>query len=232
MGGGWWWARAARLARLRFRGVLLPPPRPRSGGARGSFAPGHGPRAGASPPPVSELDRADAWLLRKAHETAFLSWFRNGLLASGIGVISFMQSDMGREAAYDQLPTPPLVLNPTSPSGTPPLIPASSCWAACASCGAVPPTWWAWLHCGDPCSCRWGAQRRAWGPCWPWACSGLVPSGSTWVSWSWMWNWCPRTMGPPPPKAPTKPAGRHRSEQLGHGEWPGAGRPEDRDIKT
>lgn len=69
MGGGWWWARAARLARLRFRGVLLPPPRPRSGGARGSFAPGHGPRAGASPPPVSELDRADAWLLRKAHET-------------------------------------------------------------------------------------------------------------------------------------------------------------------
>uniref|UniRef100_M3Y194 Transmembrane protein 160 n=1 Tax=Mustela putorius furo TaxID=9669 RepID=M3Y194_MUSPF len=74
MGGGWWWARAARLARLRFRG--------------------------ASPPPVSELDRADAWLLRKAHETAFLSWFRNGLLASGIGVISFMQSDMGREAAY------------------------------------------------------------------------------------------------------------------------------------
>lgn len=69
MGGGWWWARAARLARLRFRGALLPPPRPRSGGARGSFAPGHGPRAAASPPAVSELDRADAWLLRKAHET-------------------------------------------------------------------------------------------------------------------------------------------------------------------
>ncbi|XP_040590363.1 transmembrane protein 160 isoform X1 [Mesocricetus auratus] len=128
MGGGWWWARVARLARLRFRGSLLPPQRPRSGGSRGSFAPGHGPRVGASPPPVSELDRADAWLLRKAHETegstrdktrvrltrrrwgssglgqratnAFLSWFRNGLLASGIGVISFMQSDMGREAAY------------------------------------------------------------------------------------------------------------------------------------
>ncbi|XP_029413896.1 transmembrane protein 160 isoform X2 [Nannospalax galili] len=100
MGGGWWWARVARLARLRFRGSPLPPQRPRSGGARGSFAPGHAPRAGASPPRVSELDRADAWLLRKAHETAFLSWFRNGLLASGIGVISFMQSDMGREAAY------------------------------------------------------------------------------------------------------------------------------------
>lgn len=69
MGGGWWWVPAARLARLRFRGVMLPPPRSRSGGARGSFAPGQGPRTGASPPPVSELDRADAWLLRKAHET-------------------------------------------------------------------------------------------------------------------------------------------------------------------
>lgn len=69
MGGGWWWAPAARLARLRFRGALLPPPRSRSGGARGSFAPSQGPRAGSSPPPVSELDRADAWLLRKAHET-------------------------------------------------------------------------------------------------------------------------------------------------------------------
>lgn len=82
MGGGWWWARAARLARLRFRGALLPPPRPRSGGARGSFAPGHGPRAGASPPPVSELDRADAWLLRKAHETGL----RLGSAQMGEGV--------------------------------------------------------------------------------------------------------------------------------------------------
>ena len=69
MGGGWWWARAARPAGLRFQGALLLSPQPRLGGARGSFAPGHGPRAGASPPPVSELDRADAWLLRKAHET-------------------------------------------------------------------------------------------------------------------------------------------------------------------
>lgn len=82
MGGGWWWARAARLARLCFRGALLPPPRPRSGGARGSFAPGHGPRAGASPPPVSELDRADAWLLRKAHETGL----RLGSARTGEGV--------------------------------------------------------------------------------------------------------------------------------------------------
>lgn len=38
---------------------------------------------------------------------AFLSWFRNGLLASGIGVISFMQSDMGREAAYGECRPPP-----------------------------------------------------------------------------------------------------------------------------
>ncbi|XP_036602289.1 transmembrane protein 160 [Trichosurus vulpecula] len=103
MGGGgcWWWGRAACLARRPcFRGALLlaAPRRGRTG--RGAFGPGPGARAAAAPPPVSELDRADAWLLRKAHETAFLSWFRNGLLASGIGVISFMQSDMGREAAY------------------------------------------------------------------------------------------------------------------------------------
>lgn len=39
---------------------------------------------------------------------AFLSWFRNGLLASGIGVISFMQSDMGREAAYGECRPPSL----------------------------------------------------------------------------------------------------------------------------
>ncbi|XP_060712100.1 transmembrane protein 160 [Hemiscyllium ocellatum] len=41
-----------------------------------------------------------ARMLRKAHETGFLSWFRNGLLATGVGVISYMQSDTGREAAY------------------------------------------------------------------------------------------------------------------------------------
>ncbi|XP_044291368.1 transmembrane protein 160, partial [Varanus komodoensis] len=55
---------------------------------------------GLGPPAISELDRADAAFLRKAHETGFLSWFRNGLLATGIGVISYVQSDMGREAAY------------------------------------------------------------------------------------------------------------------------------------
>ncbi|XP_038641864.1 transmembrane protein 160 [Scyliorhinus canicula] len=58
------------------------------------------PRAGGPGPGPSELDRADAWMLRKAHETGFLSWFRNGLLATGVGVISYMQSDTGREAAY------------------------------------------------------------------------------------------------------------------------------------
>ncbi|MGH0137440.1 UNVERIFIED_CONTAM: hypothetical protein FKN15_078482 [Acipenser sinensis] len=30
----------------------------------------------------------------------FLSWFRNGLLATGIGVISYVQSDVGCKAAY------------------------------------------------------------------------------------------------------------------------------------
>ncbi|XP_066560210.1 transmembrane protein 160 [Amia ocellicauda] len=55
---------------------------------------------GPEPPQYTELDKADAWMLRKAHETGFLSWFRNGLLATGIGVISFVQSDVGREAAY------------------------------------------------------------------------------------------------------------------------------------
>lgn len=58
---------------------------PERGGAQGSFALGHGPHNGASLPPVSELDCESARLLRKAHETAFFPWFRNGLLASGIG---------------------------------------------------------------------------------------------------------------------------------------------------
>ncbi|XP_045930930.1 transmembrane protein 160 [Micropterus dolomieu] len=48
----------------------------------------------------SDLDKADALMLRKSHETGFLSWFRNGLLATGIGVIAFVQSEVGREAGY------------------------------------------------------------------------------------------------------------------------------------
>ncbi|XP_028818152.1 transmembrane protein 160 [Denticeps clupeoides] len=49
---------------------------------------------------LTELDKADALMLRKSHETGFLSWFRNGLLATGVGVIAFVQSDVGREAGY------------------------------------------------------------------------------------------------------------------------------------
>ena len=55
---------------------------------------------------------------------AFLSWFRNGLLASGIGVISFMQSDMGREAAYGECrPPAPRKLDSVLPHPvTPPIV--------------------------------------------------------------------------------------------------------------
>ncbi|XP_070762620.1 transmembrane protein 160 [Enoplosus armatus] len=49
---------------------------------------------------VTDLDKADALMLRKSHETGFLSWFRNGMLATGIGVIAFVQSEVGREAGY------------------------------------------------------------------------------------------------------------------------------------
>ncbi|XP_059186639.1 transmembrane protein 160 [Centropristis striata] len=60
---------------------------------------------GKSRPPeqqyqLTDLDKADAMMLRKSHETGFLSWFRNGLLATGVGVIAFVQSEVGREAAY------------------------------------------------------------------------------------------------------------------------------------
>ncbi|XP_056297898.1 transmembrane protein 160 [Pseudoliparis swirei] len=50
--------------------------------------------------PLTDLDKADALMLRKSHETGFLSWFRNGLLATGIGVIAFVQSEVGLEAGY------------------------------------------------------------------------------------------------------------------------------------
>ncbi|KAL4647326.1 transmembrane protein 160 [Arapaima gigas] len=52
---------------------------------------------------LTELDKADALvrLLQTSSPTAsFLSWFRNGLLATGVGVIAFVQSDVGREAGY------------------------------------------------------------------------------------------------------------------------------------
>ncbi|XP_067170490.1 transmembrane protein 160 [Apteryx mantelli] len=89
-----WWGRAVGRAAA---GLLR--------GAAGQ-RPGRGPRyslgRGSAPPPpaATELEKADAWLLRKAHEGGFLSWFRNGLLATGIGVIAYVQSDTGRDAAY------------------------------------------------------------------------------------------------------------------------------------
>ncbi|XP_029700000.1 transmembrane protein 160 [Takifugu rubripes] len=64
---------------------------------KGPWAKNHGPEKQREHP---ELDKAEALMLRKSHETGFLSWFRNGLLATGIGVISFVQNDAGREAAY------------------------------------------------------------------------------------------------------------------------------------
>uniref|UniRef100_A0A8C7XH37 Transmembrane protein 160 n=1 Tax=Oryzias sinensis TaxID=183150 RepID=A0A8C7XH37_9TELE len=57
-------------------------------------------RGSEQPLQLSDLDKADALILRKSHETGFLSWFRNGLLATGIGVIAFVQSEVGREAGY------------------------------------------------------------------------------------------------------------------------------------
>lgn len=61
-GGGWWGRAAARARRAGglLRGEAWPwlrrPTRPNSG-------------RGAVLPPASELDKADAWLLRKSHET-------------------------------------------------------------------------------------------------------------------------------------------------------------------
>ncbi|XP_027488903.1 transmembrane protein 160 [Corapipo altera] len=86
------WGRAVVAALRGSRGGLGGRP----GGSRLSLG-----RPPPPPPPApSELERADAVLLRKALEGAFLAWFRNGLLATGIGVIAFVQSDTGRDAAY------------------------------------------------------------------------------------------------------------------------------------
>ncbi|XP_015196376.2 transmembrane protein 160 [Lepisosteus oculatus] len=84
--------RAAAAAR-RVAGTARGRVAEKSGGAWGKSR-------GPEPPQLTELDKADAWMLRKAHETGFLAWFRNGLLATGIGVVSYAQSDVGREAAY------------------------------------------------------------------------------------------------------------------------------------
>lgn len=93
---GWWWwggaGRAAAAALRRLRGAA------RGAQGRPRYSPGRPPPP--PPPAATELERADAWLLRKALEGGLLSWFRNGLLATGIGVISYVQSDTGRDAAY------------------------------------------------------------------------------------------------------------------------------------
>ncbi|KAM6288854.1 transmembrane protein 160 [Aegotheles albertisi] len=89
-----WWGGAGRAAAAAsLRGLWGAAGRAR-GGPRYSL--------GRAPPPpaASELERADAWLLRKALEGGLLSWFRNGLVATGIGVIAYAQSDTGRDAAY------------------------------------------------------------------------------------------------------------------------------------
>ncbi|XP_059370781.1 transmembrane protein 160-like isoform X3 [Carassius carassius] len=46
------------------------------------------------------LDIADALQFLFIFFAGFLSWFRNGLLATGIGVIAFAQSEVGREAGH------------------------------------------------------------------------------------------------------------------------------------
>ncbi|XP_039985914.1 transmembrane protein 160 [Xiphias gladius] len=98
-------ARVAKLVRPACAGAPL---RRLHGSARlrhGDKGP-WGKSRGPEPPPqqqqyqFTDLDKADALMLRKSHETGFLSWFRNGLLATGIGVIAFVQSEVGREAGY------------------------------------------------------------------------------------------------------------------------------------
>ncbi|XP_035010996.2 transmembrane protein 160 [Hippoglossus stenolepis] len=67
---------------------------------KGPWGKSRGPELQQQQYPLTDLDKADALMLRKSHETGFLSWFRNGLLATGIGVIAFVQSEVGREAGY------------------------------------------------------------------------------------------------------------------------------------
>ncbi|XP_020495001.1 transmembrane protein 160 [Labrus bergylta] len=69
-------------------------------GEKGPWGKIRGPEQQQQQYQFADLDKADALMLRKSHETGFLSWFRNGLLATGIGVIAFVQSEVGREAGY------------------------------------------------------------------------------------------------------------------------------------
>ncbi|KAM3615622.1 uncharacterized protein V6R79_005195 [Siganus canaliculatus] len=93
-------ARTVKLIRPPWAGVPL---RKLQGSARlrvGEKVPWGKSRVPEQQYQLTDLDKADALMLRKSHETGFLSWFRNGLLATGVGVIAFVQSEVGREAAY------------------------------------------------------------------------------------------------------------------------------------
>ncbi|KAM6188875.1 transmembrane protein 160 isoform 3-T3 [Sarcoramphus papa] len=60
-------------------------------------------RPRGEPPPCPPPLPGDTGGSAPPHKVAFyglLSWFRNGLLATGVGVISYVQSDTGRDAAY------------------------------------------------------------------------------------------------------------------------------------
>ncbi|XP_032533590.1 transmembrane protein 160 [Chiroxiphia lanceolata] len=118
------WGRAVVAALRGSRGGIGGRP----GGSRLSLG-----RPPPPPPPApSELERADAVLLRKALEGAFLAWFRNGLLATGIGVIAFVQSDTGRDAAYGFFLLGGLCM---SHGGVSHLLSSAlvfSCWGVCA----------------------------------------------------------------------------------------------------
>ncbi|XP_043114162.1 transmembrane protein 160 [Puntigrus tetrazona] len=101
------WLTCGRFSRLARRPLLLryvwaPARALHRGSARRAAdkTPPNRSRSLPEPQYYTELDRADALMLRKSHETGFLSWFRNGLLATGIGVIAFAQSEVGREAGY------------------------------------------------------------------------------------------------------------------------------------
>ncbi|XP_064408746.1 transmembrane protein 160 [Latimeria chalumnae] len=117
MAGGWWYRPLCRGRYLsQLLGVIVRRPETSRGfqttskssiSSRGNrlgnqFGGGKGVSSSGYPQQqiITELDKADAWMVRKAHETGFLSWFRNGLVATGIGVISYAQSDVGQEAAF------------------------------------------------------------------------------------------------------------------------------------
>lgn len=119
----------------------------------------------------------------------FLSWFRNGLLATGIGVIAFAQSDVGREAGYGIFFHSVrrfffyIIVLFWMFSSFPPQC--SSSWAECACRSAEGRTWPVfWLWGGSCSSLGWlCCSMRAWCPSQP--SSGCVRYRSTSAAWSW-----------------------------------------------